>query len=247
MPLVSITTAEPSLEHQCRQISKEFSIPYVDEIEPTEYSLKLDKAHLSLIKNSDAQLKPFYIDFCEGKLAYRSIRANMELLGKAIGLKKLKNPKVLDATAGFGRDGFLLASLGCDVTMLERSPILYLLLNDALERYETSIQSRLNLKLLHQDSIAFLKTSETYPIIYLDPMFPERRKSALVKKEMRFLHDIVGLSEQDYELLKLSLQKSEKRVVVKRPLHAEYLAQKKPDFSYKGKAIRFDIYSKATR
>jgi len=259
MSLVIITTDDPNLESQCKQLAEKYAIPYCDpdaeKRNPGEHSstknaptyiLKLNQEYVSLIKSGDPKLKPFHIDFCQGKLAHRGTRANKELLGKAISLKKLNTPKVLDATAGLGRDGFLLASLGCEVVLIEQNPVLYLLLDDALKRYEKyrkeSGQPQLNLKLLHQDAIEFLKSSDTYPVIYLDPMFPERNKSALVKKEMRFLHDIVGPSENDSALLEISLQKAEKRVVVKRPLHAEFLANRKPDFSYKGKAIRFDIY-----
>src|SRR6056297_3685403 len=132
MPLVAIATTDKTLNAECKNISQAFSIPFFNGEAPPDYLLTLAKTHLSITKYGDKKLNPFYIDFCEGKLAYRGARANMELLSKAIGLKKLSRPTVLDTTAGLGRDGFLLASLGCDVLMLESNAILFLLLDDAL-------------------------------------------------------------------------------------------------------------------
>ncbi len=248
---VGLTTFEQDLYNQCQAISVEYAIPFFQnsakDLPP--YLLVLDQEKLTLIKAGKKNLKPLYVDFCEGSVAFRreTFSVKNDLLAKAIGVKKYANPIILDTTAGLGRDGFLLACLGCKVTMLERNPILYLLLQDGLRRFANKfaeIYVGLDYELLYQDAKVFLLTKMKYDIIYLDPMFPQRTKSALVKKEMQFLHDIVGPADdsETEELLTLSLKAARYRVVVKRPLHAEKIANLNPSFCYKGKAIRYDVF-----
>ena len=107
-------------------------------------------------------------------------------------------PTVLDATAGLGRDSFVLATFGCDVQMVERSPVIAALLKDGLRRARqdpgvAEIASRM--QVINADAISYLQelSKEKRPqVIYLDPMYPHRDKTALVKKEMRVFRDIVG-------------------------------------------------------
>lgn len=193
--------------------------------------------------------KPLKIDFLTGAIGYRqqhSHRGN-ELLAKAVGIKANYKPTVIDATAGLGTDAFVLACLGCKVIMLERSPIIAKLLEDALHRLteQPSFKKKIALTLFHCDAkkyLAELKTDERPDVIYLDPMFPQRTKSALVKKELRQLREIVGDDEDSKELLPLALRTTGKRVVVKRPRLAETLTELKPDFVITGKTQRFDVY-----
>lgn len=192
--------------------------------------------------------KPFVIDFASGKYDHRRRfgGGRGQPLARAIGLKQGKTPDVIDATAGFGRDAFVLASLGCQVTMLEQNLIMSLLLADALKRAsETAsiadIAARMTL--YHGNAIDYLNnTPATAEVIYLDPMYPSRDKSALVKKDMQLLHQLVGYDADSAELLGAAQQKAQKRVVVKRPKGAEYVGGEKPSASIESKNTRFDLY-----
>lgn len=188
------------------------------------------------------------IDFLEGKIAYRlrHISDQKQLLAKAIGRKTHPKTTVLDLTAGLGHDGFVLAQLGFSVTLLERSPIIAALLDDGLRRaLNHEKYSHINVQLIHTDATIFLKqilqTKQFPDIIYLDPMYPHSRKSALAKKEMRLLRQIVGDDTDADSLLPLAIACAQ-RVVVKRPRLAAFLAQLNPHHSIFGKQHRFDIY-----
>ncbi|SRR5579883_413932 len=215
-----------------------------------EYLLVFTPDYVGLLKTSDKKFAPFYINFLSGKLQYRLSHAGLrsELLARALGAHPRNNPVIVDATAGLGRDSFLLASLGFRVTMLERSPILYALLQDALTRAQTDSRTTPiieRLKLLETDAISWLKackSSDRPDIVYLDPMFPERQKSASVKKEMVLLQDLLGKDEDSAALLQVALTCATKRVVVKRPRLAAMIAQQVATFSITGKNSRFDIY-----
>lgn len=193
---------------------------------------------------------PLQIDFLTGALSYRQkkCRPGNELLGKAVGIKSNYKPTIVDATAGLGRDAFILACLGCPVLMLERSPTVAKLLEEALHRLITDphFSKKISLTMRHIDAkcyFAALTEIDRPDVIYLDPMFPHRTKSALVKKELRQLREIVGNDEDAAELLTIALKVARKRVVVKRPRLAPTLTHLKPDFVISGKAQRFDVYT----
>jgi 16S rRNA (guanine1516-N2)-methyltransferase len=191
------------------------------------------------------------IDFASPANTYRRLYGggNGQPIAKAVGLKTYGLPlTIIDATAGFGQDSFVLACLGCKVTMIERSPEVAAILADALSRgleNETIKQIIANMNLITGNSIEILKSiaPENYPdVIYLDPMFPERTKTALVKKEMRILKELVGEDLDAGELLAIACKIAKRRVVVKRPRAAGFLGDVKPHSSQVGKANRFDIY-----
>lgn len=174
-----------------------------------------------------------------------------ELLVKAAGaLKKTMNEegpvRVLDATAGFGEDSLLLAAAGCHVRLCERDPVIAALLRDGLKRAALLPQlseavSRMQLR--EEDSIRVmeeLKEGEM-DVIYLDPMFPERRKNAQTGKKFQLLHHLEKPCTDEVDLLRAALRARPVRVVVKRPPKGPYLAGLKPDFSLQGKAVRYDI------
>src|SRR6185312_14993152 len=184
----------------------------------------------SLRAFSKLVIETLTIDFLTGKMGYRSrhSRIGNELLAKAIGIKGAYKPTVIDATAGLGRDAFIMAILGCQVTMLERSTTIATLLQTALE--QALIETKIVLSLINVDAKNYFLTlkPEHYPdVIYLDPMYPERKKSALVKKEMRVLRTIVRDDPDADELLKIALTHAKKRVVVKRAKTAPCLADLK--------------------
>jgi 16S rRNA (guanine1516-N2)-methyltransferase len=188
------------------------------------------------------------VDFCAGAADYRRKHGGGkgQAIAKAAGLQSLKNPYILDATAGLGRDGFVLASLGAKIQMIERSPIIYQLLKDGLDRasqHEEVSKIAARISLLNANATEWMSASdEMFDVVYLDPMFPKRDKTSLVKKEMRVLQEILGGDEDADSLLEPAQLRAKYRVVVKRPTGAPHLANKKPSFQLEGKANRFDIY-----
>lgn len=204
-------------------------------------SLKIDE------KNAPS---PIHVDFLEGALAHRKKYGGgkNQLIAKAVGIKPKSTLSVLDLTAGLGRDAFVLAILGCHVVMCERSPMIYALLQDGMHRAQKESWFRdLHLQLKECDGLTYLSqlTPDHFPdVIYIDPMFPEKTKSALVKKEMRMLRDVVGDDTDAEKLLNAALCVAKKRVVVKRAKLAPTLTDKKPSVVYEGKSSRFDVYLK---
>ena len=214
-----------------------------------KHSLQMRDQQLELVDLDQPDLAPVYIDFVSGKTAYRRKHghAGGEAISKAVGIKKGHRPNIVDATAGWGRDAFVLATMGCRVHMIERSDVIVKLLENALRRAEqdkkigTIIKN--NLSLTSGDSRHELLHTPFEPeVIYLDPMFPHKEKSALVKKEMQMLQAVVGQDEDAEALLKQALTIATNRVVVKRPTYANFLAELKPQTSIKTKKHRFDIY-----
>lgn len=193
-------------------------------------------------------LAPVLVDFQDRRLLYRQKfgGGRHQAIARALGLKRGITPRVVDATAGLGRDAFILASLGCQVTMLERNPIIHALLQDGLHRLEQDIgntQIISHLSLEHADSCQWLQTTtQAIDIIYLDPMYPHRNKSALVKKEMRVLRSLVGDDQDVTALLETALGIARQRVVVKRPKTAPPISQLTPSHCIEEKKTRFDVY-----
>jgi len=196
---------------------------------------------------------PYFIDVERGKMGFRLGQAQSlkQDIFRAIGVKSGMRPRVLDCTAGLGRDALLLSAIKCEVTAIERHPLLFLALDDALRRCRAQQPSRLvdacqALQLHHGDAQDWLRNSNnnSYDVIYLDPMFPSRVKSAKVKREAQILQHYCHDAQQDDcdRLLEIALDKKFKRVCVKRALHSPYLNDIKPDQQYKGKSTRFDVY-----
>ncbi len=213
------------------------------------YSLQMINQQLQLVDLDQVDMAPLIIDFISGKMSYRRKygHAGGEAISRAVGIKKGHRPNIVDATAGLGRDAFVLATLGCRVHMIERSEVITQLLKDALRRAEedekigTMIKDYLSLTFGNSQKELFHTPFEP-EVIYLDPMFPHKEKSALVKKEIRMLQEIIGQDEDADALLNLALTIATNRVVVKRPAYADFLASLKPHTSIKTKKHRFDIY-----
>jgi len=171
-----------------------------------------------------------------------------ELIAKACGIKKDSLPTIIDATAGFGKDSLLLASLGCHITLLERSPLVAAMLADGWQRATqepalATILPRMDVQQGDAKSYLSQLCAEQYPdVVYLDPMFPDRGNTAKVKQDMQTFHVAVGADYDADELLAPALAVAKKRVVVKRPRHAQALAQQKPSLVYEGESSRFDVY-----
>jgi len=182
------------------------------------------------------------------RLAKRARKSNLreELIVRAVKLKDIPRPHVTDATAGLGEDSFLLAAAGCTVTLYERDPVIAALLEDALIRGKEDAQTSdicARMTLVKADSIAAMRVLETKPdVIFLDPMFPEREKSALVKKKLQLLKQLEPPCADGEELFCAAAAALPRRIVVKRPPKGPFLAGRKPDHSLTGKAVRFDCY-----
>ena len=168
-----------------------------------------------------------------------------EMLVKASKLKGFEGtPVAIDATAGLGEDSILLAAAGFSVQMYERDPVIAALLQDALDRAAeipelADIVSRM--QLAAEDSLTAMPQLTTPPdVILLDPMFPARQKSALIKKKFQLLQRLESPCSDEEALLNAALAANPRKIVIKRPLKGPFLADRKPDYSLKGKAIRYD-------
>ncbi|MDP8098729.1 class I SAM-dependent methyltransferase [Pasteurella atlantica] len=204
---------------------------------------------LELRKLNEPKLGAIAVEFVKGTMAHRRKfgGGRGEAIAKAVGIKKNIFPTVIDATAGLGRDAFVLASIGCKVQLVERHPVVAALLEDGLQRAyiddEIGQLMRQQMQLLSVRSIAELNPKiSKVDVIYLDPMYPHKQKKALVKKEMRVFQHLVGEDLDADQFLETAKNLASKRVVVKRPDYAPFLADQKPDFSQKTKNHRFDIY-----
>ncbi|WP_330961623.1 class I SAM-dependent methyltransferase [Photobacterium sp. 53610] len=222
-----------------------------------QFVLHLTEERLELLKRDEPKLGAVYVDLAGGAAAHRRKfgGGRGQAIAKAVGLKSGVTPTVLDATAGLGRDAFVLASLGCRVQMIERHPVVAALLEDGLRRAQADaeiggwVSERLSL--LHatsQDALTNLIADPDYmapDVVYLDPMFPHKKKSALVKKEMRVFQSLVGADTDADLLLSPALALAAKRVVVKRPDYAPWLDEQTPSTVISTKKNRFDVYVKA--
>lgn len=201
---------------------------------------------------------PVSIDFLSGKKAHRRQfgGGKGQPLVRAMGQLEKGIPKIIDATAGMGGDSYVLASLGFEVTMIERSPIVAALLNDALTRanqyFYTELPAELqesiqNLSLVNANSADYLlKNQPDVDVIYMDPMYPEKKKKAAAKKEMQALQQLVGPDLDSESLLEAALKTAKYRVVVKRPKGADpvYCALNNilPSSNISSPNTRYDIY-----
>ena len=209
------------------------------------------------------------VDFCEMKDRIRQANLERELLIKAVAVKGYKERlKVLDATAGLGEDSFLLAASGCEVYMYEQDDVIATLLEDGINRAKkpddpdipTEIRDpALRLHFTRGDSINAMRDfwhgvetgsgaasedkaqGRLFDVIYLDPMFPERRKSAAVKKKFQLLQQLERPEMRERELLEGAMLLKPRKVVIKRPVKGPFLCGIKPEYSVKGNSVRYDI------
>ena len=241
--------------------AEQLNLPFLGTQTPVQldepaYCLQLG-AELQLCTTGRKAPGPVKVDFVSGAAAHRRKfgGGKGQQIAKAVGIRGGFYPRVVDATAGLGRDAFVLASLGCEVYMLERNPVVRALLEDGLRRLHraalddtelAAIAARLSLEAGSQSALAWLQSQdeESIPVVYLDPMFPERGKSAKVKKEMAVFHQLVGADDDADALLAPALSACYFRTVVKRPRLAPHLAGMQPALSLEGKSGRFDIYTK---
>ena len=216
-----------------------------------DFALQLGAEGLQFVELGPQAPGAVRVDFVEGAVAHRRLfgGGTGQMIAKAVGVQPGVRPHVLDATAGLGRDAFVLASLGCSMTLIERQPLIAALLEDGLARARQSAEVApiaAQMRLLQGNAIELLSawTDEAPQVIYLDPMFPHRDKSALVKKEMRLFRPLVGDDLDAPALLAAALALASHRVVVKRPRKAPCIEGAKPSYVLEGKSSRYDIYAK---
>lgn len=191
---------------------------------------------------------PLTIDFVGGTLGYRmrSGGGGGQALRRAAGFAKGHIPVIADATAGLGRDAFLFASMGAQVTLIERSPDIHALLEDALARAAAAGPTYAEIvgrMVLLQGDAKELLPQVTAETIIVDPMHPPRRGTALVKNEMRLLRQMVGADPDAFDLMQVALACAKKRVVLKWPLRADPMAGlRPPSHQILGKTTRYDVF-----
>ncbi|MFT6898176.1 MAG: 16S rRNA (guanine1516-N2)-methyltransferase [Paraglaciecola sp.] len=247
-----VVTTAAGADDECiaraRDVAQKWQLPYASAAD-SGLALVQNSSHLQLKQLDEPKVGAVMVDFTSDALTYRRLHGGKkEAIIKAVGLKGHGPLRVLDATAGLGRDAFVLANSGCTVDMIERSPVVAALLNDGLQRAardgELGRWLPQRMALYHGVSYALLADwpGSQPEVIYLDPMFPHRKKSALVKKEMRIFQQLLGPDEDADKLLAPALALASKRVVVKRPDHAPFLADRPPNMSISSKKHRFDVY-----
>lgn len=254
---IAVTASNNTCQPQAQQLAGSLELPYLP---PDLAHSSTDRYPLLLVCTPDylelrrvvPPLAAVHIEWLQGRMAYRLRQPSREAIARAVGIKANQRPSIVDMTAGLGRDAFVLASFGCQVSLLERSPIIAALLRDALQRTQQhseqgqQIAQRMQLHCTH--SADYLHRLNDDPnarrpdVIYLDPMYPERKKSALVKKESQLLRAVVGDDTDADSLLTLALSVAQQRVVVKRPVTAPELAALTPSHCITGKNTRFDVY-----
>ncbi|MCP1771513.1 16S rRNA (guanine1516-N2)-methyltransferase [Neisseria perflava] len=235
----------PDATESVRKTALSFGLNPVDTLPSQGEYLLADSDGISLCRAGEKGR--VQVDFAGGAAQYRRTKGGGELIAKAVN--HTARPTVWDGTGGLGRDSFVLASLGLTVHTFEQNPAVACLLRDGLNRAlahpeVADIARRITLHV--GDTCTLLPelaaATERPDVVYLDPMYPERHKSAAVKKEMAYFHGLVGAAQDEAALLAAAQKVAKKRVVVKRPRLGEFLNGQKPAYQYSGKSTRFDVY-----
>ena len=251
MPAIGVAAVSREDERTAAEFAQFLGLPLL--AAGTEPRRCADYSALLTVRGSALALQPtgpgapgpVAVDFGAGAMRHRRRSGHNELLGKAVGVGKRPGLHVIDATAGLGRDSFVLADLGCQVIMCERNPIVACLLASGLERAlhggDPWLERVCGRMQLHRDAAQSLHVNAD--VIYLDPMFPARDKRAAVKKEMALFQLLLAGDPQDgEELLSWALAEDVARVVVKRPPRAAALGGIEPSHTIRGKAVRYDVH-----
>jgi 16S rRNA (guanine1516-N2)-methyltransferase len=248
---IAVEPEEPELRARAETLGAGLGLPIVGIGEPgSDVLLVVTSQRLELRPAGAVQAGPVCVDFLAGGMRrrQREMGSSRQLIARAVGFKGT-SLAVVDATAGLGRDAFLLACLGCRVTAVERSPVIGALLADGLDRAAADPEIgpivRERIHLVRGDAREYLSSlpaTNRPDVTCIDPMFPHRTKSALVKKEMRVCRLVAGDDPDADELFLAALAATAGRVVVKRSLRAPVIVRE-PAFSDTGKTVRYDVYS----
>ena len=250
-PAVIVLCEDAARRGEAEALAERLAAPLAEEPEPGLLHLKVSRDGLSLARDA-MELRP---DFADMLPRVRQGALQREMLVRAARIKGVDRPRALDATAGLGEDSFLLAAAGFEVTLCEADPVIAALLADALARASRDaslapIVSRM--RLVEGDSRDALASFAAVPadagpgahpdVVYLDPMFPGRTKSAAVKKKFQLIHGLERPTDplDEEALLRAALAAHPRKVVIKRPVKGPHLAGVKPSHSVAGKAVRYD-------
>ncbi len=251
VPRTGVYYTEPGEKKRAQQLADSLGLPLSEEYGFHDFVLVYVNDRLCLSMSNEPLQKGHMIcaEFVRGAAGYRRKRGQKEMLLRAIGYRRDNPPAVLDATGGLGKDCFLMAGHGCVVHVLERNRIVFALLQDGLRRaaeHPDTAAIADSIRLTMQDSEDYLNAladgEKKYDVVYLDPMFPERSKSALVKKEMQMLQKLLDPQNDSARLVSTALAAAGRRVVVKRPGKAPPLTGPAPSHSLTGRTTRYDVY-----
>ena len=198
---------------------------------------------LHFVINS-TQKKLIHIDFLKGQMGWRLKRTDHEtLLKKALG-KKRDNLTILDGTAGFLSDTLIFLALGHKVIACEQSRVLFMLLNDAINRAREELIFLKNLVLAHGNAIDIYKNARNVDLIYLDPMYPDSKKNAARSGSMNDIKNILEIESiknlEDQIFFDFKKQDF-KKIVLKRPIKSKII-DTNLNYQVQGKSTRFDVY-----
>lgn len=257
-PSLIVTVSDNQYLPLAQQLAGNIGLPLVPATANSgqdHWQLQVNANHVRIVRPDGLAMT---VDFINSKAQRRSNEHNIlqQPLAKALGIKTFQKrhehaPTVIDGTAGLGQDAWLIARLGCNVTLVEQSTILSSMLEFAVQKalahdeYQSTAQL---LSVKHANTAEYLatRTNPTADIVFLDPMYPARRKQALVKKEMQMLHELIGPDDNNEQLLNSALSHARFRVVVKRPKSAEPLigsdAWPGQLTSVSSPNTRFDVY-----
>jgi len=258
--LLAVVASSESDQARAQHLAQQLALPFLG-LDPdrtaddtTEAVLIVSGSALSLKLMKEKAPAPLAVDFGNAGMRHRRRAGSNELVGRAVGCRAQYSPRVIDATAGLGRDAFVLADIGCQVLLCERNPIVGALLTAGFDSAQLStdgwlcdVLSRMELHLGAAQSLSYEQLS-LCDVIYLDPMFPTRSKSAAVKKEMALFqmllpdHDEQRSGDDANQLLAWALDQDVARVVVKRGLRSPSLSVQSPSHCITGKSVRYDVY-----
>lgn len=254
--MIDVFCESSTLVEKAQSVASELQVKLNIANNDADYRLLFSEEGVELQNLRSKQKSLIKVDFHTGANDHRRKfgGGKGQPIAKAVGLKDATfQLTIFDATAGLGGDAFVLASLGAKMEMCERSPVAFALLEDGLQRasvYAQESDDQLN-EILHNMSLSKANSLDVISqaekgfvdVIYLDPMFPERKKSAAVKKGMQAFQTVIGIDEDESQLLAAALAKAKYRVVAKRPAKAPIIVGASPNYQLLGKSCRFDVYA----
>ncbi|WP_405357919.1 class I SAM-dependent methyltransferase [Ruminococcus sp.] len=220
-------------------LSRQLGVPLADSMGEA-LTLVFDGTGLSLVGYGMC----YQGDFARMLSRVTKGRLHHEMLVK-LAKTKTEHPVAVDAAAGMGEDSFLLAAAGYEVYLFEQDAVIAALLRDAL--YRAGEDDRLReivgrMHLSEGNSIELMpRLGITPEIVYLDPMFPPRKKSGLIHKKLQLIQKLEQPCADERELFAAAAAMHPKKIIIKRPLNGAPLADRKPSYTVKGKAIRYDV------
>jgi len=235
-PQVSIQAGEGK-RVEAALVAARYKMPLISEDDraATRFVLVFASDRLVLTDQDNPKCRPILVpDLKMPRLSRK------QLPGKAIGRQ---SKTVVDATAGWGSDAFLLAAMGFEVVAVERCAAVCALLEDGIER-NLKINDFLHISHRYADAVSYLGMLEEKPdAVYLDPMYPQgRKKSVKVARKMSVLRTVAGEDSNFLALFGQAVRCAAKKVVLKRPKYAAVLFPQSVAMSMNGKMARYDIY-----